>query len=663
MRYLITTQQQLPSPNYEVCTVQESLAYLQNLEEVGVDTETLGFDPYTDPVISLQLGDDVNQYFIDLGTISIEPYRKLLETKLLVFQNGKFDLRFLYHYRIVPSRIYDTFLAERTLYLGIDSHRAGLDALCKSYLDVDLSKEERKNISARLTESLIVYGCKDVEYLLPIKRKQQELIKEKGLEVSIELDNRFVKVLAYIEYCGIKLDVEKWTAKTEKTKKEMLEVKEQLDNYIRSNPGQMREFVNLQGDLFSSTLGVTINWNSSKQVIRFFNLLGVNTKVKEKGVIKDTVEQGHIIKFVNKYPIIATYCKYKELQKDLSTYGDNWIKLINPVSGRIHTQYKQLMNTGRLSSGGKDKIMKVELPNMQNIPSDEETRSCFVSEPGNLLIGVDYSGQEQVVLANRSLDKNLLEFYDNGLGDMHSFVASKMHKELQGLTLDEIKKKHKDKRQAAKIAGFAIGYGGTPAAIADQLQVTEAQAQEVYDGYFEAFPGLKEYFDKTKEQGLKNGYILISPETGKKCYINYYDEFKETEKEFTKEFWTRYRNLKEKGSDSPTFLDMKEKVSNYFKKKGDIERMSLNYPIQGSSSEITKLSAVYFWEDYLLPNNLLFIVKFVNVIHDENLIEAPEGIANEACIALVNAMEKAGAKFCTRVPLKAEPAVATFWKK
>ena len=181
MRYLITTQQQLPSPNYEVCTVQESLEYLNNLEEVAVDTETLGFDPYTDPVISLQLGDTVNQYFIDIATVSMEPYRRLLETKLLVFQNGKFDLRFLYHHRIVPSKIYDTFLAERTLYLGIDSHRAGLDALCKSYLDIELSKEERKNISARLTESLIVYGCKDVEYLLTIKSKQEELIKEKGL--------------------------------------------------------------------------------------------------------------------------------------------------------------------------------------------------------------------------------------------------------------------------------------------------------------------------------------------------------------------------------------------------------------------------------------------------------------------------------------------------
>jgi twinkle protein len=661
MRYLISAQQQLPSPNYQTCTVKESLDYLNSLDEIAVDTETLGFDPYTCALISIQLGDRNNQYFIDTGTINIQQYKTLLETKLLVMQNGKFDLRFLYHNRIVPSRIYDTYLAERTLYLGIDSHRAGLDSLCMEYLGIMLDKEERKNISARLTESLIVYGCKDVEYLLEIKRIQQGFIKEKGLEVSIELDNRFVKVLAYIEYCGIKLDAEKWKAKIESAKKEMVNYKNLLDEFIRKN--NMKEFINFQGDLFNSELSVVINWNSPKQVIRFFNLIGVNTKVKDKGEYKDTVEQGHLIKFAKKFPIIETYCKYKECQKDLSTYGENWFKLINPVSGRVHTQFKQLMNTGRLSSGGKDKIMKVELPNMQNIPSDEETRSCFVADKGNLLIGVDYSGQEQVVLANRSMDRNLLEFYDKGLGDMHSFVASKMHRELEGLTLDEIKKKHKDKRQAAKVAGFAIGYGGSPTAIADQLQVSEEQAQEVYNGYFEAFPGLKEYFDKTKQEGLKNGYVLISPETGKKCYINYYEEFLEVQKEFTKDFWTRYRKLKEKGFESPTFLEMKDKVSKYFTKKGEIERMSLNYPIQGSSAEITKLSAVYFWDEYLVPNNLLFIVKFVNVIHDENLIEAPEELTEEACKELIRCMEKSGEKFCKRVPLKAEPAIATYWKK
>ena len=660
MRYLVS-KQKLSSSNYENCTAQESLDYLNNLDEIAVDTETLGFDPYTCALISIQIGDGTNQYFIDTATIDIQNYKELLESKLLVMQNGKFDLRFLYHHRIVPSRIYDTYLAERTLYLGIDSHRAGLDSLCMEYLGIKLDKEERKNISARLTESLIVYGCKDVEYLLEIKRIQQGFIKEKALEVSIELDNRFVKVLAYIEYCGIKLDPEKWKAKIESAKKEMVNYKNDLDTFIREN--NMKDFIDFQGNLFNPELSVVINWNSPKQVIQFFNLIGVNTKVKDGSEYKDTVEQGHLIKFAKKFPIIETYCKYKECQKDLSTYGENWFKLINPVSGRVHTQFKQLMNTGRLSSGGKDKIMKVELPNMQNIPSDEETRSCFVADKGNLLIGVDYSGQEQVVLANRSMDRNLLEFYDKGLGDMHSFVASKMHRELEGLTLDEIKKKHKDKRQAAKVAGFAIGYGGSPAAIADQLQVSEEQAQEVYNGYFEAFPGLKEYFDKTKQEGLKNGYVLISPETGKKCYINYYEEFLEVQKEFTKDFWTRYRKLKEIGAGSPTFLEMKDKVSKYFTKKGEIERMSLNYPIQGSSAEITKLSAIYFWDEYLVPNNLLFIVKFVNVIHDENLIEAPEELTEEACKELVRCMEKSGEKFCKRVPLKAESAVEKYWKK
>jgi len=660
MRYLITTQQ-LPSSNYETCTVEESLAYLNNLDEIAVDSETLGFDPYTCALISLQIGDGTNQYFIDTATIDIQNYKKLLESKLLVMQNGKFDLRFLYHHRIVPTRIFDTFLAERTLYLGIDSHRAGLDSLCKEYLGIELSKEERKNISARLTESLIVYGCKDVEYLLEIKRIQERLIKEKGLEVSIELDNRFVKVLAYIEYCGIKLDTEKWKAKIEATRKEMIGYKNQLDQFIREN--NMKEFINFQGDLFNPELSVVINWNSPKQVIRFFNLIGVNTKVKDKGEYKDTVEQGHLIKFAKKFPIIETYCKYKECQKDLSTYGENWFKLINPVSGRIHTQYKQLMNTGRLSSGGKDKVMKVELPNMQNIPSDEETRSCFVAEKGNLLISCDYSSQESVVLTNQSLEPNLLEFYDRGFSDMHSFVAKKMFKELNHLELDEIKKNHKNRRQQSKIVSFCLAYGGSAQALADQLNLTQEEAEDIYGKYFEAFSQLKDYFETGKKEALEKGYVTLSKITGKKCYIDYFDEFKELEKTFDKSYWARYRNLKEKASDSPTFLEMREKVSKYFSKKGEIERISQNYCVQGESAEITKLAGIYFWQDYILPNNLFGVVKLVNVVHDEWVIEAPEQMINEVATQIQLAMEKGANPFCKRVKLKAEAAVASYWKK
>ena len=98
-------------------------------------------------------------------------------------------------------------------------------------------------------------------------------------------------------------------------------------------------------------------------------------------------------------------------------------------------------------------------------------------------------------------------------------------------------------------------------------------------------------------------------------------------------------------------------------KKGEIERMSLNYPIQGESAEITKLSCIYFWENYLVPGKLLFTVKFVNTIHDENLVECPEGLAQEVADELKKAMVNAGAKFCKRVPLKAEPCIEKYWKK
>lgn len=108
---------------------------------------------------------------------------------------------------------------------------------------------------------------------------------------------------------------------------------------------------------------------------------------------------------------------------------------------------------------------------------------------------------------------------------------------------------------------------------------------------------------------------------------------------------------------------MKEQVSRYFMKRGEIERMSLNYPIQGESAEITKLSCVYFWEEYLIPNNLLFTVKIINTVHDENLVECPESIAQEVASGLEQAMVKAGKVFCKRVPLKADPSISTYWTK
>lgn len=657
MIYLVT-KQDISLPDITLTTVEDSLEYLNKLEWIGLDTETSGFDPYTTKLYTLQLGDNDVQYVIDLTTIDINEYKELLETKGLIGHNLKFDLRFLYHYRVIPTKVYDTFLGEKTSRLGIESHRCSLAACVLRHCGIVLSKEERLNITGRLTEGFVKYSAYDVKYLHELKDKQEFLQLADGTSVSIELDNKFVLVLAYIEYSGMKLDVEQWTAKIDKVQKIADEAEAQLNQFILDN--KMEKFIDSQLDLFSSSTKVNVNWNSPSQVVEFFQALGVNTKVVEKGKTKDTIEANHLIKYSSKYPIIELYLKFKGAQKDIGTYGQNWIDQINPVSGRIHTQFKQLMNTGRLSSGGKSGDVKNF--NFQNIPSDQETRSCFVAEEGSLLISCDYSAQESVVLVNQCLDPSLLEFYDRGLSDMHSFIASKMFKELNDLSLDDIKSKHKDKRQQSKVIGFALAYGGSAKAISDQLQLTEQEGVDIYKKYFEAFPDLDKYYTNAKKFGIENGYVLLSKVTGKKCYVDYFEEFKAIEQELkNKEFWERYKQIK--NSDTPTAREMKDKVSRYFRKKGDIERMSLNYRVQGESAEISKLAGIYFWQDYIIPNNLFGVVKLVNIIHDEYLVECPESIVEKTSNAIQGAMEKSAAKFCKRVKLGAEPAYAKYWKK
>lgn len=667
MIYLVTENQelkrqikQLRDSPIHLCETDIAIAALGKLEWLGFDTETLGFDPYTKDLLTIQLGNQVHQFVIDVTTVDIQLFKELLETTPLIGHNLKFDLKFLYHQRIIPYKVYDTFLGEKTTRLGISSHRCSLLETVKRHCGVILDKSERANINGRFTIPFIIYAADDVKYLHTVKEEQEKILKEQNSLKSIELDNRFVKVLAYIEYCGIKLDARKWSDKMNKVKVEYQQAEDELNRFIIDH--RFDKYINFQTDLFSSELKTRVNWNSPSQVVEFFKDLGVKTTVTVKGEEKDTIEASHLVKFEKQFPIISTYIRYKQAQKDLGTYGENWLQMINPVSGRIHTQYKQLMNTGRLSSGGRNKETGEAYLNFQNIPSDEETRSCFVAEEGNVIIGCDYTGQEQIVLVNKCLDASLLEFYDKGLGDMHSFVASKMYEELEGLTLDEIKKKHKDKRQSAKVAGFAINYGGSGIGIADQLGLSVEQGEKIYQAYFVAFPGLKKYFEDVKRFGLENGYVLISPITGKKSYVDYYDDYLDMKKEVSEPgFWDTYKKHKEQKT--VTYSRLKDKISKYFRKKGDIERMSLNYPIQGESAEITKLSCVYFWEDYLLKEDKLFTVKFINTVHDENLVECPEPIQDEVAKALEDAMVKAGSVFCKRVPLKADPCIDKFWKK
>jgi DNA polymerase-1 len=630
---------------------------------VQLDSETTGFDPHLKDLMCLQLGNRENQYVIHPS--KVHEFKGFLETHSLIGHNIKFDLKFLYKYGIYPRRVYDTMLAEQVLYCGHKKMRHNLAAVVKRRLNKDRDKSIRDNIWREgLTTRVIQYAADDVVDLEDLKDLQQTDLEKWELTRALEIENQFVLCLAYIEFCGFKLDREKWKRKMEKDYAAYRAAEKALDQWVLDHEAShgLQKFISPQLDLFSTEQKVKVLWTSPKQVIRLFNALGMKTRVVVKGVEKDSVDAKHIEHYRKDYELVDKYLTYKELQKLVSTYGQNFIDQINPITGRLHTTFRQILNTNRLSSGGKNKATGEEYLNFQNIPSDKETRACFVSQEGNTLLVSDYSGQEQIVLANFSLDENLLQFYDEGLSDMHSFVASKMHPELEGLTLDQIKNEHKDKRQKAKSAGFAINYGGNGTTIAENLGVSQEEGDAVYNGYFEAFPGLKQYFDAQKKIGLDLGYILFNPITKRKSFIEDYDQFLALRKQLTRQFWDKWKRVKTFPKTHPEYIRMKETMSKYFKIKGAIERSTLNYPIQGTSAEITKISCIYFYR-WILNNHLQGTVLFCNTIHDENVVECPVEMAEETSFQLQEAMVQAGRIYCKRVPLKAEPEQTLYWKK
>jgi DNA polymerase-1 len=649
----------VPSQVAVPCYKHNIIDFLNSTDTICLDSETTGLDAHREDLICLQIGNDKDQYIIDCAAgMDLSWLKPYLESKIIVGQNLKFDLKYLYKHGIYPRRIWDTFVAEKVINCGDKLAKASLDVLTQRYIGVSLDKSIRTNIKKEgLTDRVLMYAADDIKYLPRIMEEQQRILRENDLMGAMNIENRFTPVLAYIEYCGFKLDVDKWLFKMNKDSQRLREAEDKLNEWVLANG--LQKFISAQLDLFEP-VGCTINWSSSQQVIELFESIGLDVTVVEKGVRKKSIEASVISKYQNSHDIVKLYLEYKKAEKVVTTYGQNFIDQINPATGRLHTSFKQILDTGRISSGGQDKATGETNINFQNIPSDKETRACFVAEEGNTLIISDYSGQEQIVLANRAMDKNLLEFYDNGLADMHSFVASKMYPELEGLSLDEIKDKHKAKRQSAKSAGFAINYGGQGITIAENLGITLEEGNKIYDAYFQAFPGLKTYFEQVKKQGLKDGYILINGITRRKSYITFFQEFKDLESKMDKDFWERYRRAKDlKTQDFPA---LKEMVSKYFRYKGDIERKSLNFPIQGSSSEITKIAAVYIY-DYILDNNLFGTVKFVNTIHDEHVIESPLNISKDIALVVEESMNKAADIYCKRVPLRAVPELSTYWKK
>jgi len=470
MIYLVTNNKELfDTDDYKIISIEESLKLLEPLQIVGLDTETEGLDPYTKKLLLLQLGCLDFQVVIDCRTIDPKEYKDYLESdREFLGWNLKFDLKFLYHQGIYPKKVYDGFLAEKLMWLGYPNgmHGMSLKSAGEQYLGIELDKSVRGKIiwSQILTSDIIIYGANDVKYLEQIKDKQMEELEKRGLTKAIYVENNFILSLAYCEYCGIYINQDKWKQKIVNDIKREEGTRDLCNKWLLENdPNSPYITTDLQGNLFtgfSTDPIVTLNWNSDKQVKPIFKKFGLNLEVFDKKTkeLKESVEEKVLLPQADKCSLVPLYIAYKKANKVTTTYGETFLDLINPISNRLHTNFNPLgTDTGRLSSGGKDKAAGVEYINMQNIPADAFTRSCFSAEPGNKWISIDYSGQETYVMASVANDKAIIKELMEGSGDIHSLTAYMSYHEIPRDTpIKDIKKLYPHLRQEAKGIEFAI---------------------------------------------------------------------------------------------------------------------------------------------------------------------------------------------------------------
>lgn len=662
MIYLVTKQQSLwASDRYKVISAEEALELLAPLSVVELDTETMGLDPYTKELLTVQLGCAEFQVVIDCTSVDIHLFKEYMENPQRMFLgwNIKFDLKFLYHQRIVPLRVYDGYLAEKLLWLGYPAgmHEMSLKAASINYLGVDMDKSVRgKIIQTGLTEDVIVYAAGDVSYLGRIRDKQLIELEKKGLLKAIDFENEFVKCLAYIEYCGAKLDIDKWKIKMATDLNNLEKYEAELNEWVEESQYSSKYCsVNIQGDLFNgfdTKPRCHINWTSSQQVIPLFEELGLNLKVLDKKTkhYKKSVDIKVVEPQASKSPLIPIYIKYKKAAIIVNTFGQKFLNLINPVTGRIHANFNQLgTDTGRLSSTE---------PNLQNLPHDAQTRACFVSDKGNRWISADYSGQESYLMASMANDEAMLDELINGSGDLHSLTAKMVFQQIpRDMPLKDIKKNFKDLRQEAKGYEFCFNYGGQDSTLIRNYGLDAKRAKEIYENYMSGFAGLKRYQDFRRIDVMRKGYILLSPITGHKAYIYDYDELKmQMEKQDDPDFWAYYREMKQENPECDTV----QGVRRLARRKAESEKQSINYPIQAAGALCFKLASIKLF-NWLLKNGLLFKVKYCIPVHDEINLEAPDEISEEVADILVKCMVSAGKPFCTRAHLGADVEIGDHW--
>lgn len=578
----------------------EIIKKLLTSEILALDTETTGTDPMDAELVGMSFSITENQAFYVPVPAEREEAIKIVrefepvfknEKSLKVGQNIKYDMLVLQNYGIeVRGKLFDTMVAHYVLQPEL---RHNMDYLAEIYLHYQTIHIEeligpkgkgQKNMRDLSPQEVYLYACEDADVTLKLKNiLEQELKKNDAEKLFYEIEMPLVPVLVNIESNGVRLDTEA--------------LKQSSEHFTTRLQSIEKEIYTLAEGEF--------NIASPKQVGEIlFDKLKIVEKAKKTKTGQYVTSEEVLENLRNKHDIIGKILEYRGLKKLLSTYIDALPQLINPKTGRIHTSFNQTVTaTGRLSSSN---------PNLQNIPirdeDGKEIRKAFIPDDGCSFFSADYSQIELRIMAHLSEDKNMIDAFLSGY-DIHAAIAAKIYKV-------DIKEVTADMRRKAKTANFGIIYGISVFGLAERMNVDRKEAKELIDGYFETYPQVKSYMDKSIQVAREHGYV-------------------ET-------IFHRKRFLPDINSRNAVV-------------RGYAERNAINAPIQGSAADIIKVAMARIYERFKAEG---LKAKMILQVHDELNFSVPAKEKEIVEQVVIEEMEKA---YRMHVPLKADCGWGTNW--
>ena len=580
---------------------KEIIQKLLTTEILSIDTETTGTEPMEAELVGMSFSDAENRaYYVpvpanhDEALKIVNELRPLYENEnsMKVGQNIKYDMIVLQNYGVqVKGKLFDTMLAHYVLQPEL---RHNMDYLAEIYLQyqtihidelIGARGKNQKNMRDLPAEDVYRYACEDADVTLKLKNVLEKELKEQSAEhLFYEIEMPLVPVLVNIESNGVRIDTEALRQSSEHFTLRLQEIEKEI---------------------YALAGGETFNIASPKQVGEvLFDRLKIVDKAKKTKTGQYVTSEEVLESLRSKHAIIGKILEYRGLKKLLSTYIDALPQLINPRTGRIHTSFNQAVTaTGRLSSSN---------PNLQNIPirdeDGKEIRKAFIPDDGCEFFSADYSQIELRIMAHLSQDKNMIDAFLSGY-DIHAATATKIYKvDINDVTADM--------RRKAKTANFGIIYGISVFGLAERMNVPRQEAKELIDGYFETYPQVKEYMDRSIQVARENGYV-------------------ET-------IFHRKRFLPDINSRNAVV-------------RGYAERNAINAPIQGSAADIIKVAMSLICQR-LQSNNLK--AKMILQVHDELNFSVPEAEKEIIQKIVIEEMERA---YRMLVPLKADCGWGKNW--